>query len=209
MILPVKQNDFLSYIPSYSENNADKSTSNQAIEKKIIKAKSMLYQKNMQSIPNAVNFIFMAETALKNGNAAAADNFTKRAMQVINPIEDTETIPYLQAEYNPPKMENPEHTEYSYHDVSSDPGVSFSSPSKLTGPESFIAVPAHEKEHVSRRISEALLSGDRIYVSVSYRIKYDPNTGEAYMAGGTTRTVRFSKYDKAEKTPGSSVDLYA
>ncbi len=209
MIQPVMQIDSLSHIPSYSENNSNKNISNQAAATKLVKAKSMLYQKSMQNNPWAANFIFMAEAALKNGNSAAADNFTSRAMQIINPINDVETNLAPPVDNNPQIIDKPEHTEHNYHDVSSDPGVSFSSPAKLTGPQSFIAVPAHEAQHISRRISEAVLSGDRIYVSVSYKIRYDPNTGEAYMAGGTTRTIKFSQYEKAENTPGSLIDLYA
>ncbi len=208
MIKPVNQIDSLSHIPSYSENNSNKNISNNTAERKLEKAKSMLYQKSMQNNSRAANFIFMAQTALKNGNSAAADNFTSRAMQIINPIKDIEINFTPPVDNNPQIMDRPEHTEHNYQDVSSDSGVSFSYPAKLTGPQSFIAVPAHEAQHVSRRISEAVLSGERIHVSVSYKIRYDPNTGEAYMAGGITRTIKYSKYEKAENTPGSHINLY-
>ncbi len=107
MIQPVvKQIDSLSHIPSYLENNSNKNISNQAAANKLVKAKSMLYQKSMQNNPRAANFIFMAQTALKNGNSAVADNFTNRAMQIINPIKDVET------NLAPPSDNNPQMIGY-------------------------------------------------------------------------------------------------
>jgi hypothetical protein len=201
MILPAEQNNFSYYSPIENTNQI----SNAVSQRKLNLAKTLMYRENIQGNPQAANYILMAEKALKNGNSAAADNFAERALQIIKPPENAETVNLKKPD--PPEIEKHESTEHSYQDVSNDAGVSFSSPSKLTGPQSFIAVPAHEKEHVSRRVSEAVLNGDRILVSVSYKIRYDYRTGEAYMAGGTTRTIRFSRYEEHEKR--KSIDLYA
>jgi hypothetical protein len=80
--------------------------------------------------------------------------------------------------------------------------------SSLSGPQSFLAVPAHEAEHVGRRVSEAVLNGERIWVIVSYRIRYDPETGQPYMAGGTTRTIKFTHDRRHDAYLGTNVNLY-
>ncbi len=172
--------------------------------------------------------MFMAQTALKNGNTAAAENFAQKAVRILSPGKETGAPPLQSgatppgppseksrmpplgaAEANPPEkpapqpaLQTPEQVKHTYKDVSNDAGVSFTYPSTLTGPQSFLAVPAHEAEHVGRRVSEAALKGERILVTVSYRVRYDPRTGQPYIAGGTTRTVKISD-------PGSRVDLFA
>ncbi|MEJ2664091.1 MAG: hypothetical protein P8107_08630 [Spirochaetia bacterium] len=172
--------------------------------------------------PRALNLVLMAQTALKNGNATAAQNFADRAERILQPglpsvpltkpNPEAPPVPPTAEKIKkrvPPPEQKPAETRHMYHDVSHDAGVSFSYASSLSGPESFFAVPAHEAEHVGRRVSEAILRGERIMVSVSYRIKYDPRTGEPYMAGGVTRAIRLSHRSQYKPPPGSKVDLYA
>jgi hypothetical protein len=187
------------------------------------KAKAILYREGLnQSDYRAINLILMAENALKNGNAGAADNFASRAVKLLEPANETVQNPDLQKQKIPenfiPDKKSNENTKtaesskpatHMYQDVSSDAGVSFSYAAPLTGPQSFIAVPAHEAEHVGRRVSEAVLNGEQIMVSVSYSVKYDPRTGEPYMAGGVTRTVTLSHYKRSEASCGAYIDIYA
>jgi hypothetical protein len=159
------------------------------------RAKALLFGKASGTVnPRAMNLMFMAQTALKNGNAAAAENFARAAVRVLRPEKSLGKPP--------PPLQPPEAVKHTYKDVSHDAGVSFTYPSSLTGPQSFLAVPAHEAEHVGRRVSEAVLKGERILVTVSYRVRYDPRTGQPYIAGGTTRTVKLSD-------PGSRVNMFA
>jgi hypothetical protein len=209
------------------------------------RAKALLFGKASGTVnPRAMNLMFMAQTALKNGNAAAAENFARAAVRVLRPekslgkppekpgarppgspagnsplqppeqapvqgpLQSPEQLPgeaptqQPQKQAPPPPLQPPEAVKHTYKDVSHDAGVSFTYPSSLTGPQSFLAVPAHEAEHVGRRVSEAVLKGERILVTVSYRVRYDPRTGQPYIAGGTTRTVKLSD-------PGSRVNMFA
>jgi hypothetical protein len=114
-------------------------------------------------------------------------------------------------DYSSQKIEIKEKTKpvkHMYKDVSNDIGVSFTYPSSLTGPESFLAVPAHEGEHVARAVSEAVLKGEKVLVTVSYSIDYDPVTGEPYMSGGLTRITKFAHYEKKPPENGKFVDTY-
>lgn len=175
------------------------------------RAKAMLFQETAGIIdPRALNLINMAEAAIKNGNSFAAKNFAGKAVKMLAP----KTMPDLKPEELKPKPvkknieKKAESSTHMYQDVSGDAGVSFTYPAPLTAAQSFIAVPAHEAQHVGRRISEAVLNGDRVLVYVAYKVRYDPNTGEAYMAGGVTRSITYSHKNKADAFCGSYVDLY-
>jgi hypothetical protein len=192
------------------------------------RAKTLFYSQKAAGNSNAFNLILMAETALKNGNENAASEFARRALNIVEPAQDLpgKKEPEPLAPVNAEKKEAPEPVKtgkragvepqhktksatHMYHDVSHDAGVSFTSPSSLSGPESFLAVPAHEGEHVQRRVGEATLKGERVLVVVSYDVRYDPSTGEPYMAGGTTRVIQLSEAYQPPPMKGQRVDVYA
>ncbi|MBN1409397.1 MAG: hypothetical protein JW969_01040 [Spirochaetales bacterium] len=186
------------------------------VDEKLNRARAVFYSGNHPGNTRVLNIILMAETALKNGNINAASQYAERALTVMEPVKgDSKGIKKF-----PPKNEKNEDipaksekknrsTKHIYQDVSHDAGVSFTSPSALTGPESFLAVPAHEGEHVQRRVSDATLKGERVMVLVSYDVRYDPRTGEPFMAGGTTRVIKISGAYKPSVKKGQNVDLYA
>lgn len=183
-------------------------------DKAIKRARAMLSLQRKTNL-RAVNLMQMAETALKNGNQVSANDFAKKVLTMLSLKEKEAEIP-VKTDIQPvePRVRKPvkyveggkRHTEHTYQDASNDPGVSFSYPGQLTGPESFLAVPAHEKEHVRRSISEAMLNGEKVLVYVSYRVRYDPATGEPYMAGGVTRTIKYPHTPPPAK--GKKIDLY-
>jgi len=212
-ISPAVKTNNTSYTPQQIplNNSIDPSVSDD-----LQKAKAMLYQGTSGRIdPRALNLINMAETAVKNGNSFAAKNFAGKAVKMLAP----KAMPDLKPEVLEPKPvkknieknrpeKKAETSTHMYQDASGDAGVSFTYPAPLTAAQSFIAVPAHEAQHVGRRISEAVLNGDRVLVYVTYKVRYDPNTGEAYMAGGVTRSITYSHKDKADAFCGSNIDLY-
>jgi len=178
-------------------------------------AKMLLAQKGMDpSTIRANNLIRLAETALKNGNQEAADRYANQAMNTLDSPKDnsnefvnpqllpetpTPEIPGSEPVNQTEPVRKPASTEHTYKDISHDIGVSFSSPTKMSGAQSFLAVPAHEAEHVRRRIGEAVLKGNNVMVIVSYQIKYDPVTGEPYMAGGETKAISLPKFEVKHK----------
>lgn len=208
---------------SYNNNQKEVKESIQVDSEVLKKAKALLYQAGMKNPDQrALNLIVMAENALKNGNPVAADNFANRAIRFINPDiqlklnqpeNNISAEKYFKPEnYSSQKIEvkeKPKPTTHMYKDVSNDAGVSFTYPSSLTGPESFLAVPAHEGEHVARAVSDAVLKGEKVLVTVSYRINYDPVTGEPYMSGGLTRITKFAHYEKKPPENGKFIDTYA
>ncbi|MBN1799533.1 MAG: hypothetical protein JW822_13240 [Spirochaetales bacterium] len=184
----------------------------------IQKAKALIFQSAKAQIdPRALNFMYMAETALKNGNMAAARNFAQKAMHILKPEQDVyRKDKKLSREQKSIKIDNnhqepvekPKQVKHTYQDVSNDVGVSFTYPAKLTGAQSFIAVPAHEAEHVGRRVSEAVLNGERVMILVSYKIRYDARTGQPYVAGGTTRAIKISDHKRTDVQKGTYFDAY-
>ncbi|MCC6442746.1 MAG: hypothetical protein IT210_04715 [Armatimonadetes bacterium] len=77
-----------------------------------------------------------------------------------------------------------------YQDGSSDPGVSFKSPTHLSPETAAAAVRAHEREHVENEQASARAEGRKI-VSQSVQIHTDvcPECGRIYVSGGKTTTV--------------------
>ncbi len=86
-----------------------------------------------------------------------------------------------------------------YVDGSSDPGVSFKTPTSVAPQASFSAVSSHEQEHVSRENAKAL-KNDREVVSQSVRVYTDicPECGRAYSSGGKTTTVTKGETQKPD-----------
>lgn len=198
--------------PLYQDTPGNPVTDIQA-EKIVKRARAMISFQDKTSI-QTMNLMQMAETALKNGNPASARNFAQKVVLMLTPgIADK--ILQNRGKLPEPKIpgqgktipKKKKHTEHTYQDVSNDPGVSFTYPGRLTGPESFLAVPAHEYEHVRRSLREAILNGERVLVYVRYKIRYDPATGEPYMAGGVTTTHHLPDIPAPEK--GKAVDIYA
>lgn len=77
-----------------------------------------------------------------------------------------------------------------YQDSSSDPTVSFQTPTALSPQAAETAVRAHEQEHVAHEQVNAAEEGRRV-VSQQVAIHYAicPDCGRAYVSGGTTTTV--------------------
>ena len=80
--------------------------------------------------------------------------------------------------------------ERKYQDESDDPGVSFQTPTNIKPEQAVSAVRGHEYEHVYRERAAAERE-DRKVVQQSVTLHTDicPECGEAYVSGGTTRTV--------------------
>lgn len=174
------------------------------------KLKYLIFQ-SKKIDPNALNLFIIAQTALNNGNSFLAYNLANSASKLILPdinisnqknFNSFNTKHEVQNDFQPKKSD-----KHLYKDVSNDVGVSFTYPSYLTASQSFIAVPAHEAEHVARSVSEAVLNGEQILVTVSYKVRYDPQTGVAYLAGGATRTYKYPKMFK-EEIQGTFIDIY-
>ena len=203
-------------IPQSTDPAAALTTDVQA-EQSIKKARALLSSQNKIN-QRAANLIQMAESALKNGNFPSAKDFAGKVLTMLS-IENQD-IPDPKPEKKDPRIPTPvsrgkkpgdspekKKSSHTYQDISNDPGVSFSYPAKLSGPQSFLAVPAHEYEHVRNSIGEAVLNGKKVMVLVSYTIRYDPGTGEPYMAGGVTRTIHYPDIPNPGK--GENIDTLA
>lgn len=148
----------------------------------------------------------MAKKAMQNGNLFAAQSWVQKAIALIKPQEDSPPLnpnkepeaPKGKTQESPSErdLQQEKTTKHFYRDVSSGEAVSFKYGSNLTGPQSFISVPAHERQHVWHAISKAILKGERVETIVSYKVRYDPKTGEPYIAGGVTRVTTHSKPKK-------------
>ena len=83
-----------------------------------------------------------------------------------------------------------------YVDQSSDPSVSFQTPTKISAGRSAVAVAAHENEHVYNERASAERNNRRvIHQSVSLTYACCPECGASYVSGGTTRTTSVGKSD--------------
>ncbi|MBQ2830401.1 MAG: hypothetical protein IJF15_05195 [Oscillospiraceae bacterium] len=92
--------------------------------------------------------------------------------------------------------------ERKYQDESDDPGVSFQTPTSIDKGQVASAVRGHEYEHVYRERAEAEREGRRVVQqSVTLHTDICPECGEAYVSGGTTRTVT-----KADPAPEPQED---
>jgi hypothetical protein len=77
-----------------------------------------------------------------------------------------------------------------YSDRSSDPTVSFQTPTSLSPEAASTAVRAHEQEHVSHEQARAQEKGLRVVAqSVSIHSAICPECGRSYVSGGTTTTT--------------------
>ncbi len=77
-----------------------------------------------------------------------------------------------------------------YQDDSSDSGVSFQAPTRLTPQQASSAVVSHEKEHFTREASRAKSENKDVLVnSIRIHSAICPDCGKAYISGGETTTV--------------------
>ena len=88
-----------------------------------------------------------------------------------------------------------------YQDGSSDPSVSYQSPTHISPGQAGAAVAAHEGEHVAHEQAKAEQE-DRKIVSqtVSLNTSICPECGRVYISGGVTRTITASKPEAPEST---------
>jgi len=98
--------------------------------------------------------------------------------------------------------------ERKYQDVSSDPGVSFKTPTHISPAMSGVAVAGHENEHVVRERAKAEREGKEvIYQTVQIFTSVCPECGRVYVSGGKTVTItRDSPLRK--KSSGTLLDCY-
>ena len=83
-----------------------------------------------------------------------------------------------------------------YQDGSSDPSVSFQSPTHISPGQAASAVAAHEAEHVTNEQANAERDGREI-ISQTVRLKTSicPECKVVYVSGGETRTISRPKVD--------------
>jgi hypothetical protein len=92
-----------------------------------------------------------------------------------------------------------------YADRSSDPTVSFQTPTSLTPEAASTAVRAHEQEHVVHEQARAREKGLRVVAqSVSIHYAICPECGRSYVSGGTTTTTTKSGGDQGYTSSGRS-----
>ncbi len=92
-----------------------------------------------------------------------------------------------------------------YADRSSDPTVSFQTPTSLSPEAASTAVRAHEQEHVVHEQARAREKGLRV-VSQSVSIHYAicPECGRSYVSGGTTTTATRAESNTGYTSSGRS-----
>ncbi len=77
-----------------------------------------------------------------------------------------------------------------YSDRSSDPTVSFQTPTSLSPDQASTAVRAHEQQHVVHEQARARENGQRVVAqSVTIHSAICPECGRSYVSGGTTTTT--------------------
>ena len=83
-----------------------------------------------------------------------------------------------------------------YSDRSSDPTVSFQTPTSLKPEQASTAVRAHEQQHVVHEQARARENGQRVVAqSVTIHSAICPECGRSYVSGGTTTTTTKSAED--------------
>lgn len=76
-----------------------------------------------------------------------------------------------------------------YKDQSSDPSVSFQTPTQLSPAEAALAVAAHENEHVVHNSAQAERNGQVAHSTVTISYAVCPECGRIYVSGGKTQTT--------------------
>jgi hypothetical protein len=99
-----------------------------------------------------------------------------------------------------------------YVDQSSDPSVSFQSPTHLSVGEAALAVAAHENEHVANNREKAEQAGMTARSTVTIAYGVCPECGRIYVAGGKTETTFTPKEQTDDATSsglGGNVNTFA
>lgn len=103
-------------------------------------------------------------------------------------------------------------SERRYQDESSDPGVSFKSPTHIAPESAGAAVAAHEQEHVRNQQTKAAQEEKQVVSqSVQLYTSTCPECGKTYVSGGETRTVTITRPVQAKNDSGIGqiLDSYA
>jgi hypothetical protein len=89
-----------------------------------------------------------------------------------------------------------------YQDSSSDPSVSYQSPTHIAPNQAGAAVASHESEHVAHEQAKAEREGRKIVSqTVSLSTSICPECGRIYISGGVTRTITANKQDIIPEVP--------
>lgn len=98
--------------------------------------------------------------------------------------------------------------ERKYRDVSSDPGVSFKTPTHISPALAGVAVASHENEHVVNERAKAEREGKEvIYQNVQIFTSICPECGRVYVSGGKTTTIT-RDLPPHKTTSGTLLDRY-
>lgn len=102
----------------------------------------------------------------------------------------------------------------SYQDGSTDPGVSFKSPTQVNPNSAASMVKAHEQEHVTRnKVKAEREQREIISQSVQIHNAVCPECGKIYVSGGTTRTTSRAQaakqYSQPDTRSGQQLSLTA
>ena len=180
-----------------------------SVEKLLADLNRTLNQKGTPTIEasKAKSLLILAKRKLEQGNSIDAKRIIHEAKKILKPYgnvlgkqgsdEDTGIQNSFKNKEPISRDRAPEETELKrkYQDVSPEADVSFQYPTALTSGQSFLAVPAHERQHVANAVSKAIFEGKPVQTIVSYQLRYDPQTGKPYLAGGTTRTIHLPHFE--------------
>lgn len=185
--------------------------SHQELDRQLTRARQALTRGGLSPADAAKlrSFLTLADRALSRGDLNAAQRYADDAEQASGMAPGSpgpESLPSGPAEptggrdegAGPPERGPADAGDLgqaqrrTYHDVSSDPGVSFKQPTPLTEGQAEVMVRFHERQHIRRDTQAAAAEGRKVvqaYTTVSYRT--DPATGRRYIKGGKAivRTV--------------------
>ena len=138
-------------------------------------------------------------TLLARGESAASDGATaellnlSRQMEQLDPGLAVKGNSFQKGASNPQGTSNQQdESSVTYHDVSSDIGVSFTYPVAMNKYEAPLAVQAHEGEHVIAAQARAMMNNESVTTYVSIHYGYD-SRGRLYVTGGTTTAIYHPK----------------
>jgi len=98
----------------------------------------------------------------------------------------------------------------TYKDRSSDPSVSFQTPTHLSPEQAALAVVQHENEHVVHNRQKAERNGEMAFSTVTVSHSVWPECGRIYVSGGETKTTTV-RTDKPTATQepgkGGTIDI--
>ena len=148
----------------------------------------------------------MSITINNNSHNYSNINFNGRELDTANNFNNNIENDSVQKLDNAGKIECQTCKDRKYQDVSDDPGVSFKTPSKITG-NAGAAVMSHEQEHVRNETAKAAREDRKIVSqSVTLQTSICPECGTAYVSGGTTRTV--TKSDNVDEKKDFFISNY-